>query len=65
MRNRELATRRLEQIETTFFNLERIVNTQQPIEEYKKAIAKGLDYVEELKSMVEAEPMSPSEINRR
>ena len=64
MRNRDLITRRLEQIETTFFNLERIVNTQQPIEEYKKAISKGLDIIEDLKSMVEAEPMSPSEINK-
>ena len=64
MRNRNLVNRKLENLEATLINLQRIVNTQEPIEAYRININRGLSLIEELKDMVEGEPMSPSEINR-
>ena len=63
MRNRNLLNRKLENLEATLITLQRIVNTQEPIEVYKINIGKGLALVEELKDMVEMEPMAPGEIN--
>jgi hypothetical protein len=64
MRNRNLVNKKLENLEATLTNLRRIVNTQEPIEVYKINIGKALGLVEELKDMVEMEPMSPNEVNR-
>lgn len=64
MRNRNLINRKLEKLESTLVTLRRIVNTQEPIEVYKINIGKALATVEELKDMVEMEPMDPREINR-
>ena len=64
MRNRNLINQRLERLEHTLINLQRIVNTQEPIEVYKATIQKALDTVDEIKGAVENEPMNPSEINR-
>jgi hypothetical protein len=64
MRNRNLLNRKLENLESTLINLQRIVNTQESIEVYKINIGRGLALVEELKDMVEMEPMAPGEINR-
>ena len=64
MRNRELINRKLESVESVFRNLERIINTQEPIEAYKASIAKGLDIIDEIKGFVEAEPISGRELNR-
>ena len=63
MRNRELIYRRLEKLDHTLINLQRIVNTQEPIESYKLNIIKAQDIVEEVRSMVEREPRSPQEQN--
>jgi hypothetical protein len=57
MRNRNLLNRKLENLESTLINLQRIVNTQESIEVYKINIGRGLALVEELKDMVEMEPM--------
>lgn len=64
MRNRNLVTRKLDQLETTLITLQQIVNRQSPIETYKSNIVKAQGLVEDLKDMVEREPMSPTEINR-
>jgi len=63
MRNRELIYRRLEKLDHTLINLQRIVNTQEPIESYKLNIIKAQDIIEEVRSMVEREPRSPQEQN--
>jgi hypothetical protein len=63
MRNRELIYRRLEKLDHTLINLQRIVNTQEPIESYKLNIIKAQDIVEEVRSMVEREPRSHQEQN--
>jgi hypothetical protein len=64
MRNRNLVTRKLDQLETTLITLQQIVNRQAPIETYKANIVKAQGLVEDLKDMVEREPISPTEINR-
>ena len=64
MRNRNLINQRLERLEHTLINLERIVNTQEPIEVYKSTIQKALDTIDEIKGAIESEPMNPSEMNR-
>jgi hypothetical protein len=56
--------KKVEYLESTLINLQRIVKTQEPVEVYIQNIEKGLEIVEDLKSMIEAEPMSPNEVNR-
>ena len=63
MRNRELIYRKLEKLDHTLINLQRIVNTQEPIESYRLNITKSQDIVDEIRSMVEREPNSPQEQN--
>ena len=62
MRNRDLITRKLDQLETTLITLEQVVNRQEPIEIYKSNINKAQNLIEEMKSMVEMEPMSSDEL---
>tara|TARA_B110000977_G_scaffold163008_1_gene208737 strand:+ start:818 stop:1018 length:201 start_codon:yes stop_codon:yes gene_type:complete len=62
MRNRDLITRKLDQLETTLITLEQVVNRQEPIEIYKSNINKAQSLIEEMKSMVEMEPMSSDEL---
>ena len=64
MRNRNLMQKKVEYLESTLINLQRIVKTQEPIEVYIQNIEKGLDVIEDLKSMIEAEPLSPNEVNK-
>jgi len=64
MRNRNVMNSKLDNLETTLINLQRIVNTQEPIKIYKQNINKAIDLVEDLRGMVEMEPMSSNEINK-
>lgn len=64
MRNRELLYRKLETLDHTLINLQRIVNTQEPIESYRANIVKAQGLLEDVRSMVEREPRSPQEQNR-
>jgi len=63
MRNRELIYRRLESLEHTLINLQRIVNTQEPIESYKANIIKAQGIVDDVRTMIEREPRSAQEQN--
>jgi len=56
MRNREMINRKLETLNHVLINLQRIVNTNEPIQTYKKSIEKGQDIIEEIRSMIEREP---------
>jgi len=58
MKNRDLIDRKLINLEATLTNLRRIVNTQEPIEVYKININKALGIVDELKDMIESEPIT-------
>lgn len=64
MRNRNLLNRKIESLESTLVNLQRIVNTQQPIETYIVNIGKATNLVEDIKDMIEREPMSSNELNK-
>jgi hypothetical protein len=64
MRNRNLANRKLDQLETTLITLQQIVNRQSPIESYKVNIVKAQGLVNDLKDMIEAEPMEAHELNK-
>ena len=63
MRNRELIYRRLESLEHTLINLQRIVNTEEHIESYKANIIKAQGIVDDVRTMVEREPRSAQEQN--
>ena len=56
--------KKIETIESILINLQRIVNTQEPVEVYRNNIEKGLEIIEDVKSMIEAEPLSPNEVNK-
>jgi hypothetical protein len=56
--------KKVEYLESTLINLQRIVKTQEPIEVYIQNIEKGLEVIEDIKSMIEAEPLSPGEVNK-
>jgi hypothetical protein len=64
MKNRSLMQKKIDQLESTLINLQRIVKTQEPINVYVENTIKGLDIIEDLKSMIEAEPLSSNEINK-
>ena len=51
MRNRNLINRRLEQLDHTLINLQRIVNTQEPLSTYKEGIQKAQNIIEDLFTM--------------
>jgi hypothetical protein len=63
MRNRDYINRKLEQLDHTLINLLRIVNTQEPIGTYKNSISKAQDIIEDLRTVIEREPMAPQESN--
>jgi hypothetical protein len=64
MKNRSLMQKKIDQLESILINLQRIVKTQEPINVYVENTTKGLDIIEDLKSMIEAEPLSSNEINK-
>lgn len=64
MRNRNLIQKKVDVLESTLINLRRIVQTQEPISTYNSNINQGLEILEELRSMIEAEPFSPNELNK-
>jgi hypothetical protein len=63
MKHRDYILKKVEYIESTLINLQRIVKTQESIETYIQTIDRGLEYLEDLKSAIEAEPLSSNEIN--
>ena len=64
MRNRNVVNKKLDNLESTLINLQRIVNTQQPIESYKANIIKAQELVNDIRDVIESQPMSPSELNQ-
>ena len=63
MRNRNLIYKKINSLESTLTNLKRIVNTQEPIESYKINLDKAQGLVEDVRGLIENQPLDPSEIN--
>jgi len=63
MRNRELLTHRLEQIEGRLKGLTLMVSRGESVRNFRSEISKIENIVDELKGYIEREPMSPGEIN--
>tara|TARA_Y100000004_G_scaffold3456_1_gene4080 strand:+ start:429 stop:629 length:201 start_codon:yes stop_codon:yes gene_type:complete len=63
MRNRNLIYKKINSLESTLTNLKRIVNTQEPIESYKINLNKAQGLVEDVRGLIESQPLDPSEIN--
>jgi DNA-binding FrmR family transcriptional regulator len=63
MRNRELFTRRLEQIEGRLKGLTLMVSRGESVKAFKDEITNIEGIVDELKGHIEREPMSPGEMN--
>ena len=64
MRNRNLLNKKLNNLESTLVTLQQIVNRQAPIESYRSNIIKAQGLVEDIRDMVEREPLSPTELNK-
>jgi hypothetical protein len=64
MRNRQLMQKRIEYLESSLINLQRMVKVGSPIKDFITEIEKDLNLIEDIKSMIESEPMSPGEINK-
>ena len=63
MRNRNLIYKKINSLESTLTNLKRIVNTQEPIESYKINLNKAQGLVEDVRGLIESQPLDPTEIN--
>ena len=63
MRNRELITRKLETVEGHLTSLHGLVG-RGDVEQYFAFIEKTKELIEEIKSMIDREDLSPNEINR-
>jgi hypothetical protein len=64
MRNRNLFFNKLELVENDLKVLKLMVNRQQPVRDFIDKVTSIEDVVSDLKSMVEKEPLSPSELNK-
>jgi hypothetical protein len=65
MKNRDYIIKRLEKLEGTFATLRYMVNTAQPISDFKMRIEEGIEEIEEIKSAIDNEPTTPNEVNRQ
>jgi hypothetical protein len=65
MKNRDYIIKRLEKLEGTFATLRYMVNTAQPISDFKMRIEEGIEEIEEIKSAINNEPTTPNEVNRQ
>jgi hypothetical protein len=62
MRNREYIENKLDNVENALINCHRWVNTSAPVEDYKQAISKTIDLVNEVRNAIDNEPKDASEI---
>lgn len=63
MKYRNRTNSQLDKLDGVLQNLDRIVNRQEPVEVFRANVQKARDIVGEVRSIVEAEPLSPNEIN--
>lgn len=64
MRNRDLILNKIENIEGFMKTLRRIVLRNEPIETYLNFLERSEITLDEVKSMIEREDLSPNELNK-
>jgi len=62
MRNREYIENKLDNVENALINCHRLVSTTAPVQDYKNAINKTIELVNEVRSAIDNEPKTASEI---
>ena len=62
MRNRNLINKKLENIENKFEVLRWQVTNSQNVQDFVNVIQEGKDVIQELKNLIENEPVSPDEM---
>jgi hypothetical protein len=62
MRNRNLINKKLENIENKFEVLRWQVTNSQNVQDFVNVIQEGKEITQELKNLIENEPMSPDEM---
>jgi hypothetical protein len=65
MRNRELITKKLENIDNKFEVLRWQITNSQNVQDFVNVIEEGKNVVQELKNLIENEPVSPEEMGGR
>lgn len=65
MVNRDYANQLLTKVEGNLKKLKFAVQRQEPLEVFKNTLKDTEEIVENLKSVLDREPLSPNEINRR
>lgn len=65
MRNRDLINRKLENIESKFEVLRGLLTNSRDVQDFITVIENSKDIIQELKNLVENEPISPDEIGGR
>lgn len=65
MRNRELISRKLENVENKFEVLRWQVTNSQNAQDFVNVIEEGKNVIQELKNLIENEPVSPEEMGGR
>lgn len=65
MRYRNLVLDTASKIDAKLRNLDHIVKTQQPVQEFTSTINEARELLENLTSMIEREERTPGEINHR
>lgn len=62
MRNRNLINKKLENLENKFEVLRWQITNSQKVQDFTNVIQEGKDVVQELKNLIENEPISPEEL---
>ena len=65
MRQRDIIINKIEMLEARFKTLEFMVRRGSPLPEYFRTIEESSEILNDIKSMIEREEHSPSEINRQ
>ena len=64
MRNREIFNRKLESLESNLTKMSYLLRRQGTKDEYDDMITSCRDLIEQMKSYINMEPVTPNEINR-
>lgn len=64
MRNREYVYGKLESLDSILTKIKYLINTSNSVQDIFNNIEYGKELIDEIKSQIENEPMSPNELNK-